>query len=312
MRRFTSYLRAPTQIGAFAFTTDRMLCRLPNVLPKLKILEYEPWEIWPDLKSSAKGVSGYNPKRNFVIQVLDGYGQPVKDEAVTMKTDFVPMSGGHNHNTPPLSSTKQGTFYGQGKSDNPLATLTTDAEGKVTMDSLVASEIAGKYLVTAYLPADTTVRDTVNLPVRVPGLVNFRDLIVLEEKPFGFDQSPEGRANHPDNNWCTPEMGNRLFLAILDFYEWTRSPKGGGQAIITSLNDMSLIWGGYFDIRANWDFDSNQPSHKLHRVGLSVDINHGDMNADQLDQLDRTITRLHHGRRDSERPQIHYEFRRSE
>jgi hypothetical protein len=167
--------------------------------------------------------------------------------------------------------------------------------------------MSGKYLVTAALASDPTVMDTVHLEVKVPGLVNFRDLIVFNERPFLFLQSDEGKANHPSNTWCTTEMGNNLFLAILDFYEWTRTPKGGGRAIQTSINDLSLVWGGYFDIRANWDFDNPRPSHSFHRVGLSVDINMGEMSRRELNELTKYVI-SYSGNRHPERPQIHYGF----
>jgi hypothetical protein len=181
----------------------------------------------------------------------------------------------------------------------------TDQDGLAVVDSFIASQISGKYLVTASLASDPTVKDTVNLEVKVPGLVNFRDLIVLNERPFVFAQSDIGQANHPDNTWCAPEIGNTLFLAILDFYEWARTPKGGGRAIQTSINDMSLVWGGLFDIGADWNIE--RPSHSFHRVGLSVDINLGTMNRRQLNQLTGYVSRRG-GIRHTERPQIHYGF----
>ena len=64
-------------------------------------------------------------------------------------------------------------------------------------------------------------------------------------------------------------MGDSLFHAILDFYEWSITPRGGGKPIEISLNDMSLPFGGLFDgVNANW-----QVPHITHRIGRSVDIN---------------------------------------
>ncbi len=278
----------------------------------LKILEHQPWSIWPTLPPQKKGESrgadrsGYNPKRGFTIKVLDGSNQPVKAEEVKIFTTFEQGSGGHGHTNgdKALPQDKQGLFYWKEKNGNPLF-LKTDTNGVVEIDSLVASQVSGKYLVTASIVSDTTIKDTVNLEVKVPSLVNFRDIIVLDERPFIFAQSGTGNANHPSNTWCASEMGNNLFTAILDFYVWTQTAKGGGIAMSVSLNDMSLPWGGYFDIAAGWNVD--HPSHSFHRVGLSVDINKGSMNAVHLKQLTDSMKKFT-GIRNREKPQIHYGF----
>jgi hypothetical protein len=268
-------------------------CPISEVVVKrdivLKIQDHSPWSIWPYLPAQRKGESrgadrpGYNPERGFKIRVVDGSNQPVKDEEVKVFTTFREHSGGHQHGLgdPTLpQGIKQGVLYGQKKQANPI-TLLTDQDGFAVVDSFIASQISGKYLITASLASDPTVKDTVNLDVKVQGLVNFRDLVVLNERPFVFAQSDIGQANHPDNTWCAPEMGDSLFLAILDFYEWSRTPRGGGRAIQTSINDMSLVWGGLFDLGADWNIE--RPSHSFHRVGLSVDINMGVMSGDHLD-----------------------------
>jgi hypothetical protein len=277
---------------------------------ELKILDHAPWSIWPSLPPR-RGADrpGYDPKRSFRIQVLDASNQPVKDEQVRIFTSFEDRSGGHQHalGTVSLPQPKQGYFYGQGKpKENPLL-LTTDQNGVAVVDSIVASQVAGNYLVTASLVADTTIKDTVNMEMKVPDLVNFRYLIVLQDMPYVLAQSDTGGSRHPDNDWCTAETGNSLFLAILDFYEWTRAVNGVAGPTKTSVNDMSLKWGGYFDTRANWDFDGPKPEHRLHRVGTSIDINHGVMDKEKLAKLTYYVSR-HGGRRDRERPQIHYEF----
>lgn len=127
--------------------------------------------------------------------------------------------------------------------------MTTDANGTAVVDKYAAPQISGRYLITAYLKSDPSVKDTVNLTVKVPGLINFRDLIFVpnDQEPYTFAQSPAGAENHPDNDWCTPSMGDSLFLATLDFYDWYASTHSVPMKI--SLNDMSLPWGGVYDIR---------------------------------------------------------------
>jgi hypothetical protein len=120
--------------------------------------------------------------------------------------------------------------YEQALGGNPLV-LKTDTSGRAVVDSLVASQIAGRYIVTASLAAVSA------------GL---------------------------------------------------------------GINDKSLVWGGYFDIRATFDVDAERPKHSLHRVGLSVDINHNAMNEDQIAKLTELMNR-HQGFRYREE-QIHYGF----
>jgi len=283
------------------------------VTKKLKIVNHAPWEIWPSLPASGAGESrgadraGYIPKRPFIIKLTNGAGDPLASEEIAIGTTFEEKSGGHQHDSgtvilPP--GIKQGIFYGQEDLGNPLF-LTTDEFGMALVDSFVASQISGSYLVTAWLASDTTVKDTINLAVKVPGLVNFRDLIILDERPFVFSQTPRGTGNHPSNTWCTAQMGDSLFLAILDFYEWSRSEKGEGKAIQTSINDMSLLSGGLFDISADWN--TEHASHSFHRVGLSVDVNKNGLNPDDIIFLTKFM-KMRGGIRNSERPQIHFGF----
>lgn len=257
-----------------------------------------------------------------MIQVIDASNQPLSNQRIEIVTTFKPTSGGHNHGFGdvelPLGE-KQGTFSEQGKKGNPLF-LSTDENGLATVESFEASQVSGEFLITAFLTSDPRVKDTVNLEVRVPTLVNFRNLIVIGTKPFHFVQSDTGEANHPSNTWCTPEMGTNLFLAILDFYEWTESDDGGGTPVQVSLNDLSLMLGGLFDIAADWKVDN--PSHSFHRVGLSVDINNTGLRVvvDDPDNPERKISVLtSRGRRlenlfqkrDAIRypePQIHFGF----
>jgi hypothetical protein len=149
-----------------------------------------------------------------------------------------------------------------------------------------------------------TASDTVS--VKVPDLVNFRDLIFIPngERPYTFDQSTQtAKENHPDNDWCTTEMGNSLFAGIVDFNFWSASKKGVGVPLIVSLNDMSLQCGGLFDAgNANWD-----PLHNAHRIGLSVDINPNGLLTYQIKELTE-LMKPHGGTRNKERPQIHYGF----
>jgi hypothetical protein len=108
---------------------------------------------------------------------------------------------------------------------------------------------------------------------------------------------------HQDNNWCTSEFSDSLQLAIEKFYNWTLSDENGGLAVPVSLNDMSLLLGGRYDISGLWD-QRNSEQHRYHRLGTSVDVNHT-LTPIQLQKL--TIYMGQSGlQRNREHDKIHY------
>ena len=197
------------------------------------------------------------------------------------------MSGGHDHNDPPLPLTQQGTFYGQGQSGNPLI-LKTDMSGRAVVDSLVASQIAGTYIVTASLAAASAIRDTVNLVVAVPGLEllpegqNYVKVGGTCEHHGPSDKSladVPANCRTPDNNhWIQAEAADSLQRAAGAFRsaEWNRGRE------VMRMNDISLPFGGLFDIDGNW-----RSPHGSHRTGKDVDIE----NAGKLGRLLQVLER---------------------
>ena len=266
--------------------------------PVLKIHDHSPWTIWPYLPPQNDGSSrgadrpGYNPKRTFTIQVLKGDGTPFPDQQITIFTKYEEGSGGHGHTgyadtrgTFPaeksLNPILQGLFYYKGgKGENPL-TMTTDAKGSAVVDSFIASQASGKFLITARMESDTTIMDTVNLQVKVPGLVELGTGDYYWTLT-GFT-NPQG-SNHLRNHWCTQKMKDSLSAAIKDFYNWSGSEEGENEFIKLGINDMCLEWGGAFDFPGKWIFIKD---HSFHRVGLSVDI---DNYLGYLRKADGTLT----------------------
>ena len=197
------------------------------------------------------------------------------------------MSGGHDHNDPPLPLTQQGTFYGQGQSGNPLI-LKTDMSGRAVVDSLVASQIAGRYIVTASLAAASAIRDTVNLTVTVPGLEllpESQNYVKLGGTCEHHGPSDKGLADvpancrTPDNNhWIQAEAVDSLQRAAETFHsaEWNRTREA------MRINDISLSFGGLFDIDGSW-----RNPHDSHRTGKDVDIE----NAGKLGRLLQVLER---------------------
>jgi hypothetical protein len=252
---------------------------------KLKIVDHSPWTIWPYLppQNNAphnRGADrpGYNPKRTFTIQLLKGDGTPYPNQQISIFTKYKEGSGGHGHTgyadtagkipavKPLRPDSLKGLFYYKGEKTgkNPL-TVTTEADGTAKVDSFIASQASGKFLVTARMISDTTIMDTVNLQVKVDGFVQFGT-----GDYWGLTgNTSKWGINHPSNHWCTQKMKDSLSAAIKDFYEWSGTVEGGDQFIKLGVNDMCLEWGGAFDFPGLWNFNDK---HSFHRVGLSVDI----------------------------------------
>jgi len=66
----------------------------------------------------------------------------------------------------------------------------------------------------------------------------------------------------------TPEMNKKL-ADLAKAYQDAYAEAHQGTLVTLSFNDLSLKYGGIFDVDGNWDCP-----HALHRVGRSVDVNH--------------------------------------
>jgi hypothetical protein len=258
---------------------------------KLRILDHSPWTIWPWLPAAQRvGISSYDPKRGFIIEVVRGFDQqPVKDESVVIKTEFVPMSGGHDHNDPPLPLTQLGTFYGQENSGNPLV-LKTDASGRAVVDSLVASQIAGRYIVTALLVAASTMGDTVTLTVGVPQLFELTPGLHyhLVGAPQNYAETDDPcRPMPPISQHSRNHFGTATLITAVQTISAIYDSLHPG--VDLRINDMSLVYGGGFDIGNSWERDiidqyptdpkrCNDVGHCSHRQGRNADIGHQALN----------------------------------
>lgn len=242
---------------------------------KLRFVDKTPRRIWPYIDRADKGANraGYKSSRAFAVKVNSPTGKPIKSHLLTARTSFISYSGGHLHttskDTTPHPPSLQGSFWTMNHPHNPLTGLTTDLNGSAVIDSFRAAPFSGKYIVTVNLGSDTTVFDSVLLYVRA--LADTSDTLV----EFGTGDywtlsgatSDTGK-NHPSNHWCTQKMKDSLSAALKDFYDWSSLPSAYGYSVKLGVNDMSITWGGCFDIGGLWD----QSVHEYHRVGLSVDI----------------------------------------
>lgn len=213
---------------------------------------------------------------------------------VDLTVEAIEGSGGHSHD----GSRQKGEITDD--SGNKINSITF-AEGETEKRAKYkASEIAGEEKLIAEIRGGLTkCEETVN--VKVPGLF---DLGV-----GGSYRLTGSTGTHPANHYGTDSTIVSVNYMANDYL--------GETGTILGINDMSLPWGGLFDVNENWS-----APHSWHRIGESVDI---DRCADGVlvDQtlLDEIATGSYGATRIVERalkpppcagpadtPRIHYEF----
>jgi hypothetical protein len=124
----------------------------------------------------------------------------------------------------------------------------------------------------------------VEIEVKVPDLKRMEDVMGAVGNFNLVGQTPQ----HGDNHYGTENSVN-----IVDDVAQQYAASNG----LLKINDMSLEWGGLFDVCGKWDPTQTcvlsgitTKGHNLHRVGKSVDINRRDasgtpININRLKQL---------------------------
>lgn len=222
----------------------------------LSITIPEPKEIWPTLRvQDGNNPNGRNVKDGIEIHLRTNSG-PVVNENVIISVEMVLPSGGHFHtNQPPLHL--RGMVRAIGGTiieGNGEVTATTDEMGKIWV-SYRSSEIGGRFqfIVKVENHPKLEVRDTLN--VRVPELFELPDAIYY--KRIGQTHF------HLSNHWGTASVIDHLqAIAMAWFLEHTNEH-------IIMYNDISLEYGGMFDVNGQWNTNSG---HKSHRIGTDVDV----------------------------------------
>jgi hypothetical protein len=181
-------------------------------------------------------------------------------------------------------------------------TVTTFDAGEIGFCEVTyhPSEVSGKETVTA--EASGFPKAEAKVIVQVPGLRQ------MPASGLGAWQLTGARPQHPGNHYGTPETVTRIAAMATDYFELY------GESI--GVNDMSLEWGGLFDIGGNW-----APPHAGHRIGNSVDIDRCAQTLVKQRDLDRIARDSYSGTRTVEKalqppscpgpaetPRIHYDF----
>jgi hypothetical protein len=229
--------------------------------PEEQICEIEvmvnPSEVLPKIK----GIAG---KADIVATLL----KPVPNKSCVVELSVMPEdnTGGHSHvggrPTGTLSSSRIEFSAGE-----------TGAK-QVKYNS---GEVAGTEKIRAKLSGSDKYEEF-PINIRMPGLSSLGSSsyyrLTGSSGTTSAGACPGHPIEHPDNHYGTHDTVENTISLAKDFYKNLKATLG--------VNDMSLEWGGLFDICGNW-----WSPHGWHRKGTSVDIDrsaqgeHGRINVDR-------------------------------
>ena len=188
-------------------------------------------------------------------RVTTHVGQPMSGKQVSFASTTLDLrEAGHHHG--PVENAPVGVFEDFFGTD--ARSCLTGSDGTCSV-YYFAAEHSGRVEIEGTVDGS---RDTKQLMVKVVGLARFTSTAAV---PTGITPA------HLSTQWATVELNRRL-LAIADAY-WQTTLK------VLYINDMSLPWGGVFDIcltgieAASCSVASPwKAPHHYHRWGRSVDI----------------------------------------
>ncbi len=195
----------------------------------------------------------------FQVRLTRG-GKPVGDHEVRIVTAYVAGSGGHDHTDTGVRRANTIDNYGyfvdeDNETYNPYFG-STNSNGLIplTFYSSVWGDTMWIMLQSLHTPL---LNDSLAVSERVVGLIQFSETGQFELT---------GRVpNHMSNHYFRSQVAiDDLINAANEFaqQEWNNTG-------VMRLNDMSLPFGGLFDVNGQWD---TVKGHRSHRIGRSVDI----------------------------------------
>jgi hypothetical protein len=235
------------------FSTSR-----PAVVPTLS-LTLSQSTIAPSVPSQTSSTTA-------TAALTDGQGNPLS--SITVDFSAVPFDliiSGHLHTN--VSVAPAGSFEDPSAAQSTL-TCTTDVTGSCQLN-YIAPEVGGNYQITATATGISSLSDTKPITVQ----------LALGTLLGGGDVVLTGNSGNTTYAGCpgTPILHSNNHNGIDDMVINVGSMAVGyylQQGVRLGINDMSLPWGGLFDICNNW-----ATPHSMHRSGTSVDIDHAGYDA---------------------------------
>ena len=178
-------------------------------------------------------------------------GGPARDFPFILSTTAVPNSGGHDHS----DNRPSGRFVTSAKETLVAVQGLTDSAGKVEYTYL-SSGIGGvdSLSVRSVTPGDTA---GLRIVMKIP---NLKELLAGDHYDLiGALGEPGVISRHRKNHYGTSNMVKSLTTLADTIYQIKKC--------YLRINDISLEFGGPFDISNNW-----VTPHQKHRGGISADI----------------------------------------
>lgn len=205
-----------------------------------------PETVWP---LYTQRIPRDSSRTEVIVKVTTPSGRPVSDYSVILTAVREQYSGGHDHPNKPDGGPV-------GKFDESEGE--TDENGEFRT-YYTASEFGGVEVIIA-TGEDPGVIDDAELRVKVPGLTLLPEASNYYKKVGGTPYHhgpPNWEEDH--NHYGTSDLIDAIYAIALNYVD------RGGEIIW--INDMSLPWGGLFDINGDWE-----PPHDSHRIGENVDL----------------------------------------
>ncbi len=150
-----------------------------------------------------------------------------------------------------------GGHEGTHNPDRPVGSLSPSSGNSSLPFSFGAPAPAGTHTVTAKCTDDScgAAEGNVKVWVSLQPLLTDPNYVLIK---------PNADQNHPSNHHVTGTTQQKISGLAADYHK--RFPIDP----LLHLNDASLVWGGLFDLAANW---SGQPyGHSTHRKGTDIDV----------------------------------------
>ncbi|GIV17625.1 MAG: hypothetical protein KatS3mg022_3060 [Armatimonadota bacterium] len=247
----------------------------PLSLPTIRIDVYAPAEVRP----AGAGFPS-SETRGTVFVVADN--SPAMPLSIYVSVQPLQYSGGHQHH----SSRPAGTC-------TPWQGILVGGWSTTYVASTISGEEQIRVIPSASFPFNPQPQTPAGrVRVRVP---NLQDLSPGEGYTLvGIT------ATHQSNHWAASDVITNLQSIARDFRIECGSQSG---YLALNYNDISLIWGGLFDIRADWT-----PPHHEHRRGREVDFSNADDLPPALQTTLRNIIQRYSGRVLNESNHWHVRF----
>jgi hypothetical protein len=159
------------------------------------------------------------------------------------------------------------TFEGQGGHNHHVGSNDARATGTITPQSGTISGPYPQNIRQVYRAGDMCGRVRDNSNVGGTSFLEYYNIMIQGLQALSAGTGVclvGGTSTHPSNHWGTPSLCDGINQLGAAFQAQFNKP--------IYVNDMSLMWGGLFDFKADLS-----PPHQTHRYGHDVDMNYSSM-----------------------------------